>query len=49
MLKPKLGVVNIILDSFFDGKIKDATFVPVTINYSRVLEGESFPLELLGE
>jgi glycerol-3-phosphate O-acyltransferase len=49
MLKPKLGVVNIILDSFFEKKIKDAHILPVTINYSRVLEGETFPMELLGE
>jgi glycerol-3-phosphate O-acyltransferase len=25
------------------------TFVPVTINYTRTLEGESFPNELTGE
>lgn len=28
---------------------KDVVFVPVTINYDRVHDGESFPLELLGE
>ena len=28
---------------------KDIMFVPVTINYDRVHDGESFPLELLGE
>lgn len=28
---------------------KDLKFVPVTINYDIVYEGESFPLELLGE
>lgn len=28
---------------------KDIKFVPVTINYDRVHDGESFPLELLGE
>ena len=28
---------------------KDVTFVPVTINYDRVIEADSFPLELLGE
>jgi glycerol-3-phosphate O-acyltransferase len=28
---------------------KDITFVPITINYDRVHDGESFPLELLGE
>ena len=28
---------------------KDLKFVPITINYDRVLEGDAFPLELLGE
>lgn len=28
---------------------KDIVFVPVTINYDRVIEADSFPLELLGE
>lgn len=28
---------------------KDIKFVPITINYDIVYEGESFPLELLGE
>jgi glycerol-3-phosphate O-acyltransferase len=28
---------------------KDISFVPVTLNYDRVYEGESFPYELLGE
>jgi glycerol-3-phosphate O-acyltransferase len=28
---------------------KDIQFVPVTINYDRIIEGDSFPLDLLGE
>jgi glycerol-3-phosphate O-acyltransferase len=28
---------------------KDVRLVPVTINYDRVIEGEVFPLDLLGE
>ncbi len=28
---------------------KDVKFVPITLNYDRVHEGESFPIELLGE
>jgi glycerol-3-phosphate O-acyltransferase len=31
------------------GVKKDVMFVPITINYDRVYEGRSFPLELLGE
>lgn len=28
---------------------KDVVFVPITLNYDRVHDGESFPMELLGE
>jgi glycerol-3-phosphate O-acyltransferase len=34
---------------FFDKQVEEITFVPVTINYTRTLEGESFPNELTGE
>jgi len=49
MLPPKTGVLTIVTDAYLDKKIPDAQIVPVTINYERVLEGESFPFELLGE
>lgn len=49
MLKPKMGLLNILTDSYFKNKVQNLHFVPVTINYSRVLEGETFPFELLGE
>ena len=32
-----------------DSSKKDLLFVPVTINYDRVIEGEIFHLDLLGE
>lgn len=28
--------------------MKELTFIPVTINYTRTLEGETFPYELTG-
>ena len=49
MLKPKFGILSFMLDAFYERKVSDLVFVPVTINYSRVLEGETFPGELLGE
>lgn len=49
MLRPKFGLLNVLTSAYFKDKVKDFHFVPVTINYSRVLEGETFPLELLGE
>lgn len=49
MLQPKHGFLKFILENYFSEKVSTFKFVPVTINYSRVLEGETFPMELLGE
>jgi len=49
MLAPKFGILQILTNCFFDKKVEDVTLVPVTINYTRTLEGESFPNELTGE
>ena len=49
MMTPKFGLLNILADAYFKDKVEDLHFVPITINYSRVLEGETFPLEILGE
>ena len=49
MLAPKFGTLSILTNTFFEKKIEEVTFVPVTINYSRTLEGESFPSELTGK
>ena len=48
MLHPKFGVLKFITDSYFDGKVEEITFVPININYSRILEDGSFPGELTG-
>mmetsp|Transcript_3725 Transcript_3725/g.3497 ORF Transcript_3725/g.3497 Transcript_3725/m.3497 type:complete len:332 (-) Transcript_3725:903-1898(-) len=48
-LHPKFGLLSICTEAFFDKKVPNVNFVPVTINYERVLEGETFPFELLGE
>lgn len=32
-----------------ENKLEDIILQPVTINYERVLEAETFPMELLGE
>ena len=49
MLPPKLGILQILNNTYFEKKCEEVTFVPVTINYTRTLEGESFPNELTGE
>lgn len=49
MLPPKFGILQILNNTFYEKKCEDITFIPVTINYTRTLEGESFPNELTGE
>lgn len=36
--KPKLGLISYILDGFKPGQSRNVTFVPVAINYDRVME-----------
>jgi len=48
-LNPKFGLLSIVADSVFEKKIPDATLVPITINYEKVLEADTYPYELLGE
>ena len=48
-LHPKLGMLSMITDTFYDKEIPEAHFIPVTLNYERVMEGETFPQQLLGE
>mmetsp|Transcript_6857 Transcript_6857/g.12463 ORF Transcript_6857/g.12463 Transcript_6857/m.12463 type:complete len:1134 (-) Transcript_6857:48-3449(-) len=48
-LHPKIGLLSMCTELYFQGEIPDAHIVPITINYERVLEGETFPFELLGE
>ena len=48
-LTPKFGMLNMCTELYFDRSIPDLHIIPVTISYDRVLEGETFPFELLGE
>ncbi|CAD8153134.1 unnamed protein product [Paramecium octaurelia] len=48
-LNPKFGLLSIVCDAVFDKKIPDATILPITINYEKVLEADTYPYELLGE
>lgn len=48
-MAPKFGIISIIMDALLDNKLPDVHIVPVTLNYDRVFEGETFPYELLGE
>lgn len=49
ILHPKFGLLSMCTNTYYEGNVSNVSFVPVTINYERVLEGETFPLELLGE
>ena len=48
-LQPKFGLLNIVSDTVFQGKLPDVTYLPLTINYEKVLEADTYPYELLGE
>lgn len=49
ILTPKYGFISILTGAYYKKKVKELTFIPVTINYTRTLEGETFPFELTGE
>ena len=49
MLQPKQGLLSVLTDAYFDGKVQDAYIVPVSINYEKTMEGEIYSNELLGE
>jgi len=48
-MHPKYGFLSIITQAFYNKQIEECTMIPVTINYTRTLEGETFPFELTGE
>ena len=48
-LPAKFGILGMVVDAYLDQKIPNAQIIPVTINYDRIIEGESYPRELLGE
>ncbi|KAL1493758.1 hypothetical protein ABEB36_009452 [Hypothenemus hampei] len=45
---PKYGLINMILKAYFLSEVPDILFVPVSINYDRLLEENLFAFELLG-
>lgn len=48
-MPPKYGFLNILTKAYYKKKVDELTFIPVTINYTRTLEGETFPIELTGQ
>jgi glycerol-3-phosphate O-acyltransferase len=47
-LAPKYGFMSVCSRVFFEKEVEDITFVPVTLNYTKTLESESFLGELRG-
>jgi glycerol-3-phosphate O-acyltransferase len=48
-LPPKLGILSIVTDAMYDNKVSDIKIMPISINYEKVLEADTYPYELLGE
>ncbi|OMJ67832.1 hypothetical protein SteCoe_34905 [Stentor coeruleus] len=44
----KVGLLSMCAETFYQGTVPDVKFLPITINYDRVLEGETFAFEPLG-
>jgi glycerol-3-phosphate O-acyltransferase len=45
---PKYGMLNMIVDAFRDGNADNLAFVPVSVGYEYVIEGNSYRKELTG-
>jgi glycerol-3-phosphate O-acyltransferase len=48
LLPAKLGMLNMIIEAFNSGKLNDVKFVPLAVNYDRILEEDSYIRELKG-
>ena len=46
---PKFEMLSICANAYFEGEVPEISFVPISISYDRVIESDTFPLELLGE
>ncbi|RAL14084.1 lysophospholipid acyltransferase family protein [Aspergillus homomorphus CBS 101889] len=49
LLSPKFGILSFILDSVLSGRVEDTIICPVSTQYDKVLETESYISELLGQ
>ncbi|OXV11751.1 hypothetical protein Egran_00488 [Elaphomyces granulatus] len=49
LLSPKLGILSFILESLLSGRVEDAIICPVSIQYDKVIETESYISEMLGQ
>jgi glycerol-3-phosphate O-acyltransferase/nucleoside-diphosphate-sugar epimerase len=49
LLQPKLGLVTMLTDTFFNHQVSDITFFPININYEKVMEDAAYTREWMGE
>ena len=49
LLSPKFGILRFLLDSVISGRTDDAIICPVSTQYDKVIETESYISELLGQ
>lgn len=49
LLSPKFGILSFLLDSVLSGRVEDAIICPVSTQYDKVIETESYINELLGQ
>ncbi len=48
LLKPKMGILSMLMDAYLDGASPNLYFVPIAINYERILEEKSYEDETRG-
>ncbi|CAO1601433.1 hypothetical protein XANCAGTX0491_005095 [Xanthoria calcicola] len=49
LLSPKFGILSFFMDSVLSGRVEDAIICPVSTQYDKVVETESYISELLGQ
>ncbi|KGO57470.1 Glycerol-3-phosphate O-acyltransferase [Penicillium expansum] len=49
LLSPKFGILSFIMDSILSGRVEDLIICPVSTQYDKVIETESYISELLGQ
>ncbi|MBF0106218.1 MAG: 1-acyl-sn-glycerol-3-phosphate acyltransferase [Deltaproteobacteria bacterium] len=45
MLKPKMGILSMVMRAFFEGACEDVYFVPIAVNYDHLLEQKAYQEE----
>jgi glycerol-3-phosphate O-acyltransferase len=49
LLKPRLGMLKMVLETYLEKRVPDVNIVPVSLSYERTMEVDSFIQEFMGE